>query len=129
MRVFYLEPFAAMNFNGTYKNNNSSDKGDLTGNLIGAKIGFSQMGFSVGLDGRRFSYKLESESSSVDDLNYTGDVFGAFIGYDLPIMLRFWGSYFLGGELQDSDNSANSIGSPSGYAVGVGYKILPFYFS
>jgi len=118
-----VEPYAGANLNSTYKVD-GGEKGDLTGTTVGARVGFSQLGFMAGLDGRRNFSKFEPETGT--DSNYTFSQLGFFVGYEMPIMLRFWGEYVFAYEGVDDDDSDNKIKKGSGMLFGVGYAFLPF---
>ena len=115
-----IEPYAGLNLASTWKT--GTDDGDLTGNTIGARLGFSQMGFMAGVDGRRGNLTIESTT----DADYTFTQLGAFIGYEAPMMLRFWAEYIFSVEGVDDDNSDNKYLSGTGTLFGVGYSALPF---
>jgi hypothetical protein len=118
-----VEPYAGALLNSTYSDDNSV-KGDITGTTVGARVGFSQMGFMAGLDGRRIFSNYEPETGA--DSDYTFSQLGFFVGYEMPIMLRFWGEYVFSFEGVDDDDSENKIKKGSGMLFGVGYAFLPF---
>ncbi|RLA64670.1 MAG: hypothetical protein DRQ88_07275 [Epsilonproteobacteria bacterium] len=51
--------------------------------------------------------------------------YGVFAGIDLPIMLRFWASYYIQSELK-MDNLNGTKLNGFGYGAGVGWTFLPF---
>lgn len=116
-----IEPYAGTNLSSTWKTDN--DDGDLSGTTIGARLGFSQMGFMAGIDGRRGSLGIKSDSGTSD---YTFTQLGAFVGYEAPMLLRFWAEYIFSVEGIDDDNSDNKYLSGSGTVFGVGYSAFPF---
>ena len=118
-----IEPYAGALLNSTY-NAKGVVKGDLSGTAVGARLGFSQMGFMAGLDGRRIFSKFEPETGT--DSEYTFSQLGFFVGYELPIMLRFWGEYVFSYDGADDDDADNKIKKGSGTLFGVGYAVLPF---
>lgn len=116
-----VEPFAGMDFNSTVDANGTD--GDITGTTVGARLGFQNMGFMLGLDGRRMSWNFEPDTGADDD--YTFTQLGLFVGYDFPMMLRLWGNYVFSLE-GDDDDSDTKLKEGSGLAFGIGYKVVPF---
>jgi len=117
----HIEPLAGVILNGEFDGDGSFE-GDLSGNVIGAKIGYRNLGLSLGLDIRRGSYNLDFED--FDDDDYVSNECGVFIGYDLPILFRFWGTYHFAGEAERDDGDI-TLEKFSGFTVGVGYNLLP----
>lgn len=121
---FYLEPFVGMLVNSTY--DTGPDDGEISGSQVGARVGWTKLGFSLGLDGRRTSSSLESEDSNVDDSDYTATQAGFFVGYEFPILFRVWANYVFSSNASNDDNSEVKYTEGSGYTVGLGYKVFPF---
>lgn len=122
--AFYLEPFAGVILNSKYKS--TVDEGTLSGSQVGARIGWTNMGLSLGLDGRRSAMKLETETIGLEDSDYTATQSGFFIGYEFPILFRVWANYVFSSEASDNDDSSNKFKGGGGYNFGIGYKPLPF---
>lgn len=118
-----LEPYAGMTFGSNYSSSDISD-GEISGTVVGARLGFQQLGFMVGVDGRRSSFELKPKSGT--DSEYTFNQLGFFVGYDFPILLRFWLSSVISLEGQDNENSSNKLTGGSGTVLGIGYKVMPF---
>lgn len=122
---FLLEPYAGMMLNSTYEvTTGTGVEGDISGSAVGARVGFTQLGFSAGLNGQRANVTLEPETGT--DSDYTFTRMGFFVGYDFPMMLRVWGEYVFSLEGVDDDDTDNKIKEGSGTAIGIGYKVLPF---
>ena len=118
--ALYLEPYVASMMNTTYTTDSSD--GDVSGNSVGARLGFSNMGFAVGFDGRRSNVTFAPETGS--DIDYVFTEYGLFLSYDLPMMFRIWGNYILAGEGVESENTDNKVKKGTGISIGVGYKVL-----
>lgn len=118
---FLLEPFAGMQVNSSGELDGSEF--DLTGNTVGTRLGFQNLGFMVGLDGRRMSWNLETDTTDVD---YTFTQLGLFAGYDFPMMLRLWANYVFSLEGINDDDTDLILKDGSGLVFGVGYKVIPF---
>jgi hypothetical protein len=68
---------------------------------------------------------VRNTQSTKDD--YQSNTFGLFLGYEFPILLRAWGSYFLSSSYEDEDGPNKSERfSGSGFGLGLGYTALPF---
>lgn len=102
---------------------------------IGGRLGYGMLGFMGGIDYSMQSFDLESEVGST---TYKDGVsksqLGIFVGYNLPILLRVWGTYYLSSKVEGDD--ANTTGQfidsryeysdGGGYALGAGFTGLPF---
>mgnify|MGYP003688564919 CR=1 FL=1 len=51
---------------------------------------------------------------------------GFFVGYELPMMVRFWGTYIFSMEGIDDDDTEIKVLDGSGMVFGVGFKVMPF---
>ncbi|MAZ48207.1 MAG: hypothetical protein CME65_06570 [Halobacteriovoraceae bacterium] len=121
--AFLLEPYAGAQFNSTFDVDGGSE-GDITGSAVGMKFGFTQMGFSFGLNGQRATSNFETESGSESDYTFTR--MGAFVGYDTPMGVRLWGEYVFSFQGINDDDSDQEYTEGGGTAFGFGYKVLPF---
>ena len=125
--AFYLEPFAGMLVSSSYELelNSTSIEGKVDGSQVGGRVGYTKMGFSLGLDGRRTSLKIKPDSDSYDDQDYTATQSGFFVGYELPIGLRFWANYVFSSEASNDDDSERKFKEGSGHNIGIGYQPIP----
>ncbi len=117
---FLIEPYAGINFNGGWSDNDSDSVNQFSGTMYGARAGVQRLGAMLGLDVREGSFDIDNNSNT--DLKYSH--YALFAGYDFPILLRVYGSYILGGQAIDQDD--NEFIQPSGYTLGVGYKFFPY---
>lgn len=120
--ALFFEPFAGMAFNSSGEL--SGTEVDISGSSLGLRLGFENMGLSLGLDGRKNTWKLDP-SSGVNS-NYTYTQLGFFVGYELPAMIRFWGNYVFNLEGVDDDDADTKFTEGSGMVFGVGFKTIPF---
>lgn len=107
---------------GTYEFT-SSNKGDYSGTMFGARLGYTMMGFMFGVDYSTGSGTAKPDGGGGDGKLAPTDI-GAFVGYKFPIMFRAYLSYFLDSKMHDKDASADYKGK--GYRIGIGYTGLPF---
>jgi len=115
--------------NGTYEDKDS-------GYAIGSRLGYSFLGLMGGLDFNVGSITDKADSSpagitvSGED-DYSTKQVGLFLGYELPILFRFWGTYYFTNEWEaKSSNTVTGTDkgdtySGSGFGLGVGFTGLP----
>ncbi|MCP4913612.1 MAG: outer membrane beta-barrel protein [Oligoflexia bacterium] len=106
---------------------------------FGGRLGYSMLGLSLGLDYNftPSAYSLDRElplPEVTEAYDYTSSNFGVFVGYELPIMFRFYGSYYLSSNLKIDSDTYTGDGQDNtgdefkgkGYNLGVGFTGLPF---
>ena len=132
--TFLVEPYAGYVVSGSGEATSSGTKVDYShsGAAFGARAGLKYLGVMGGVDySMRSEFDLEAETTllgtaiSVKD-KHEGKTMGVFVGYELPMMLRFWGSYLMDVTWEDTDGS--DVGdelSGSGYGLGIGFTALP----
>lgn len=119
-----VEPYAGALLNSSYDFNDGAAEGDVSGTAVGVRLGFSQMGFMAGLDGRRIFGTLEPDTGT--DTDYTFSQLGFFVGYEAPVMVRFWGEYIFSLDGQQDDDTDIKLKKGTGFLLGVGYSFIPF---
>lgn len=96
---------------------------------FGARLGYQFLGLMAGID-----YSLSSSFDLSQKNKTTGatskvssdkNQLGLFVGYEFPILLRAWGTYFLDSNLNKSSTPGKAY-SGNGYALGAGFTGLPF---
>ena len=117
---FLLEPYAGINFNGGWSASGSDSVNQFTGTMFGARAGIQKLGFMLGVDGRKGSWSVDNVANSELDYQHVA----LFLGYDFPLLLRFYAEFVIGGTVSDQDN--NEFMKPSGFVVGAGYKFFPY---
>lgn len=105
---------------------------------LGLRLGYSLLGFQAGLShgfsisdsdteytqsNQTFRYKYETSSSNT----------GLFLGYEFPILLRVYGTYFFSSKLEftkdmdnDSEDDKDDEFTGKGFGLGAQYTGLPF---
>jgi hypothetical protein len=111
-----IEPFFGMAVNGELENGSYDDT--YSGNTMGARLGWQNLGLQLGVDYRISTFDADDID---DDLKKT-DI-SAFVGYEFPIMFRVYGAMQIagGGEIGSTDYSEGSQ-----TILGFGYTALPF---
>lgn len=134
---FLLEPYAGFAINGSIEDTDTNPlKGTYSGLEFGARAGISMMGFMGGVTynmATESDYKM-TESDQTRDLSRASRTdFGLFAGYEFPVMLRVWGSYYLDSKLEGKSNSGNNpkldateTWNGNGIGLGVGFTPMPF---
>ncbi len=134
-----LEPFLGYNIGSieyTVSNTNTALDGsyefDLTGTELGGRIGYSFLGLNAGLQYSMGSYtksdstKPAGVAASADD-DYDATLMGAFIGFNFPILVRVWGTYYFDYTLEDTNgDDKGDEDSGSGIGLGIGFTPIPF---
>ncbi|MBT3586412.1 MAG: hypothetical protein HN509_16005 [Halobacteriovoraceae bacterium] len=141
-----LEPYLGYNFNGTIEegpSNSDVDEHEYSGLTYGGRLGFTMAGFMGGFDYSASSYTLEqtkdpgsatnSDVGNKQDASHTR--MGLFVGYELPIMFRFWATYFFKTTMEVDGQANNTVDlggtgavaeyDGSGFGIGLGYTAIP----
>jgi hypothetical protein len=97
-----------------------TDDETSTATVAGARVGYSFILLSAGLDYQMMSGDDANEdSSTISSTSF-------FVGVDLPILLRFWGKYIFSSEFSGDTADKFDFAYKDGYAVGIGFTALPF---
>lgn len=84
-----LEPYLSLVVSGKSKNS-TDDK--YSGNVLGARVGWSMLGFSIGLDALLAGTMTVKDDTSSETFNPSG--YGVYVAYSFPILVRGYISYF-----------------------------------
>lgn len=97
----------------------------------GARLGGQWLGFMAGLDYAHSTFTAKLTSTLVNgEIDKKRDNIGVFAGYNLPILLRGWVTYYFSSKT--SNTQTNSLGTSgqftkgSGTELGLGFTGLPF---
>ncbi len=114
---FLIEPFIGYGVSGDY--DQGSTYYDLSTTMFGARAGLTMLGFMYGLEYATGSLSVGTSPETSGD---STDL-GAFVGFEFPIMIRVWATYYFQSSMQfDGGSKING----SGTKLGVGYTGLPF---
>ena len=110
-----LDPYVGMgNAKSTFDAASLDDTND-NATVLGAGVGYSFLLFSLGAD-----YQMATIDGS------TRNNLSAFVGFDLPILLRVWAEYTLNSSVDNDDlPSSVDVTFNDGYSVGVGFTGFP----
>lgn len=128
----YIEPVVGYNIKGMVKQDPNIEY-EYDGLLYGGKIGAHFSGVFLGglyekspfqLVQTKPSYYLPADETKQ---NRENTYIGAFVGVNLPVMFRFWASYFISAKSEVAkDPNKGDVVSGSGYSLGVGFTGMPF---
>ena len=133
-----LEPYLGFSLigDGDSKVTNIDQDHSYSAITLGGRVGYTFLGFMGGLDYSYETHDIKSKSSvetAKDGINR--NQLGLFVGYNLPILVRVWGTYFIHAGVEGKDNVSessqflskdNKLESGSGIALGAGFTGLPF---
>lgn len=119
-----IEPFIGTTLTGSFENNDceSDCSDDISGTFYGARASYGMMGFFGGVDVRMGTY--EFDDFAIGEIEEEGRI-ALLLGYELPVLLRFWFTYALSNSLNASIGGTDAEYSGTDYSVGVGYNVLP----
>lgn len=117
---FLIDPYIGTgSFVGSFDAANAAAEGndikdaEESWTAVGSRVGYSFLLLSAGVD-----YQM----ATIDGDSSTN--LSAFVGVDLPILLRFWGEYFINSDVEEE--SGTTIDFTDGYGLGIGFTGLPF---
>jgi hypothetical protein len=123
---FLIEPHLGYNISGSGTTSNVVY--DYSNPEFGVRFGGQYLGLMAGLDYTLSSYTWKQTPGGNDEFNRSE--LGVFVGYNLPILLRFWGTYYFINTAKDTNNGGRtSVGAKyegSTTELGVGFTPLPF---
>lgn len=133
-----IEPYLGYSFAGSGDMTLGDDKveSDFSSVTMGGRLGYQTLGVMFGLDYSFQSFDMTSTTNGneVEDGTKKNQL-GVFVGYDFPILLRAWATYYVNATMEGRDAAAannqiydntDSFENGSGYALGVGFTGFPF---
>ncbi len=123
-----LEPYLGYTFASGEQGNDYEY--DYMTPQIGGRVGYQMLGLMAGLDYSTSLGKFDTDVKTVSTgaestYKYQKNQLGVFVGYNLPILLRVWGTYYFNANIED-DIAPITEHSGSGFALGAGFTGLPF---
>ncbi|HAG91602.1 MAG TPA: hypothetical protein DCL41_07005 [Bdellovibrionales bacterium] len=110
---FLIEPYLGYHF-GTYDRGSADDT--AKGPTFGGRLGFSNLGLQFGADYMGGNWELDRSPK----FNGSASNLGVFVGYDFPILVRAYASYFFDAKLQDTTKYEGNL-----IRFGVGLSPVP----
>ncbi len=106
------------------KIDDGTTKDDVSGMGYGARLGWNTLGLMYGGEFQSGKLKAKTTPTSTD---MTPTDMGVFVGFNFPILLRVYGTYFFSSTVSTSSGGTSSkVKDGSGMKLGVGYTGLPF---
>ncbi len=121
-----LEPHLGYNISGSGDTGSGTSlvKYSYSGVQLGGRVGYQLLGLMTGVDYTRSSYTLEAKGlSSTTNTDLDRSEIGVFVGYNFPILLRAWGTYYFN-NTSTYPNGNEASGNTT--ELGVGFTGLPF---
>ena len=113
-------------FSQKWEKENYSDI-TLNGMIVNGRLGLKLFKFLI--LGGEYSWTDSNFEYSSGGIGYKVPAprtdWGVFAGIDLPIMLRFWATYYIKSQI-NMDNLNGTKLEGTGYGAGVGWTFLPF---
>jgi hypothetical protein len=117
---FLIDPYFGIGSSKSTLDLSGVDDETASSTVAGARLGYSFILISAGID-----YQMLSGKDALDeDMKVTST--SAFVGVDLPILLRFWGEYFFSSNIDGDTFDTNDTSFKDGYGIGIGFTGLPF---
>ena len=117
-----LEPYMGMHFNSSAELTGVTDEFEVSGMGLGARLGYQNLGLMLGLNYKTAAFEFKPKTGSTVDIDHSH--YGLFVGYNLPVMVRFWAEYVVGGSADVKDGG--NFEKITGTQLGIGYTGLPF---
>lgn len=121
-----IEPHLGFNLSGGGKSNGVDYS--YNGAQYGLRLGGQYLGLMAGIDYNLSSYTWEQTPGGDD--TFDRSEFGLFVGYNLPILVRFWGAYYFSNTAKDTNSTGRTVSGAkyegSSVELGAGWTALPF---
>lgn len=118
-----IEPVIGMNVTSDLEIKNGEDSSGTFGLGYGGRLGYQNFGFQLGLDYLNSSIDMGSDYKK----NFETTEWGAFVGFEFPVLLRVYAAYLFSMEGESKvDAGKVKFEDGTGVKLGVGFTILPF---
>jgi hypothetical protein len=99
----------------------SNEKGNVTGEVSGLRVGYSDNNFMVGLNFEKGHYSYDSNLTDNGYSHFSGGGVGTFIGFHFYERIRIWSGY-LNSALESNTNSSQRFFGQQ-VELGLGYRV------
>lgn len=114
----YLEPYLGY-LAGKWEMGASNKK--MHGTQLGARVGYSMLGFAVGAE---YEMGIQKDDASPSN-DLTPGHLGAFASYEFPILVRVYGTLYPMAKTKSKSSTATTTYEGKGVKLGVGFTPLP----
>ena len=127
---FLIDPYIGYKLAWDTPSKNGTEV-DVTRNgmMYGARAGYQFLGFMAGFEygmGSGMTWDLAAAAlvgNSAAEKSYDATYMGVFVGYELPIMLRAWATYYFDANWEFENGQKAEL---SAISFGLGFTGLPF---
>ena len=116
-----VEPVLGFNVNNKLEQDSFDTKG--IGASYGGRLGYQNYGFQIGLDYLASSIDMDEDTFKN---NFKSTDWGAFVGFEFPILVRVYAGYIFSAKGEVSTDSGKAKMEGNGTKIGVGFTGLPF---
>lgn len=120
-----VEPYIGY-LHGEYNSRSDATKHQYDSLGFGSRIGYRNTGFDLGMD-LTFSLSTMEQrlpiASDPPKTDYFTWGLGPYIGYQFPILLRVWITYYLYNSFSSRAGPRSDTLSGNGYGIGAGYQL------
>jgi predicted porin len=103
----------------------SGDGDSYNGAQLGMRLGYQQLGLMAGLDFTRSTFDQDQTVNNATVSNQMErNEWGVFVGYNFPIFLRAWATYYFSNTTKATNSNFEMSGNTT--EMGVGFTALPF---
>lgn len=119
-----VEPVVGYNFINKVDVDGADDYKTGAGLGYGGRLGWQKSAFQFGLD---YLHSDIDMGSGDFDANVSTDEYGAFVGFEFPILFRVYGTYIFSADGETEIlNQDVTLNSGTGWKLGVGFTLIPF---
>ena len=120
-----VEPVIGYNLGSKIDIEDSESYTGGSGGAFGARLGYQNLGFQLGLD--YLNSSIDMDDNDFDE-NVSLSEFAGFVGFEFPVLLRVYAGYIFSanGETTFDGGSDVKLSQGTGTKVGVGFTGLPF---
>lgn len=125
-----LEPVLGYSFGKAETDLPGSNEDKFKGSSYGARVGYQNLGFQLGIDYLKSSVELDDNDFKE---NLSINEFAGFVGFEFPILLRVYAGYIFSanGDTEANFGGGNGVEKVkftdgTGMKAGIGFTGLPF---
>ena len=118
-----LEPYLGY-YTGSVTCCSPSLSRNQNGVAYGARVGYENLGFMIGLDAMTGNWSVASGGGQ-DSGSTTPTDLGIFVGYNFPVMVRIYGEYGFSAQNKYTIDGYSTTDKGTNIKLGVGFTVYP----
>lgn len=119
-----VEPLVGFNYSNGFDVKGGEDYTSGGGLGYGGRLGYQTGGFQIGGDYLNSSIDM---TNSDFDKNIDTQEWGAFVGFEFPVLFRVYGEYIFSATGETKIESLKrDLKDGTGFKLGVGFTLIPF---